>query len=108
MDMTDQPQQQAPNQEVDMTEAGPSDMDSQEESQGSSYDICIAVKGSKSFQVYIKRGEVENSLGDEGQSFDTFGDALRECLRLYKENPPSDAGASEQLQAGFGSTEQKY
>lgn len=101
-------QQQAPTQEIDMTEAGPSDMQGEGAAEDAGYEICIKVKGKKSFVVYKEQAGEENALGDEGNEVGTFADALRECMRIYKENPPSDAGATEQLQAGFGSPEQKY
>lgn len=106
--LPDEEQQQPPTQEIDMTEAGPSDMPEEGAAEEAGYEICIKVKGKKSFSVYLERGEEENALGDEGNEVSTFADALRECMRIYKENPPSDAGAVEQMQAGFGSPEQKY
>lgn len=94
--------------EQDMSEAGPSDMVQEAIDQGGGYKICIVVKGSKSFSVYKDGEEGENELADEGEPIGKFEDALRAALRIYKENPPQDAGAEDQFQSGFSSGEQKY
>lgn len=94
--------------EQDMSEAGPSDMAEEAPDQGGGYKICILVKGSKSFSVYREGSEGENESVDEGEPIRKFEDALRAALRIYKENPPQDAGAEDQFQSGFGLGEQKY
>lgn len=87
-----------------MTEAGPSDLP-EEQTENGELKICLLVKGRQAYSVYIDQG---NQSANQGQDFTTAHDALREILRLIKENPRSNDTAENQMQAGFGSTDQKY
>ncbi len=74
-----EPTEEGPNEGIDMSEAGPTDLDT--ELQDAGLKICFIVKGKKSYLVGIESPGEENASGDQYQEFDNSADALREVLR---------------------------
>lgn len=106
MGMNDGNEEQPVGQEMDMSEAGPSDMDDTQ-NQGA-YRICVAVIGENEFYTYKEELPKDFQSLDVGSKLDTFQDALRATLPIYKENPAPGAGAEAHFQAGFQSPDPKY